>query len=43
MNEEDRTEGIDKIIELHKTKNYKAETLFLATGIFDRYIYSIGV
>jgi hypothetical protein len=38
----DRTYGIQKIMELHKIKKYKVETFFLATGIFDRYIYKVG-
>lgn len=40
--EEDRSYGIQKIFDLHTRKDYKVETLFIAAGIFDRYINLIG-
>lgn len=39
----DRSYGIQKIFDLHQKKDYKVETLFIATGIFDRYIFNVGV
>jgi len=39
----DRSYGIQKIFELHQKKEYKVETLFIAAGIFDRYINMLGV
>lgn len=42
MTEEDRSYGIQKIFDLHSKKDYKVETLFIAAGIFDRYINIIG-
>lgn len=39
----DRSYGIQKIFDLHQKKDYKVETLFIATGIFDRYINAVGV
>ena len=39
----DRSYGIQKIFDLHQKKDYKVETLFIATSIFDRYIHAIGV
>ena len=42
ISECDRTYGMEKILGLHKIKNYKIETLFLASSIFDRYIHKIG-
>lgn len=39
----DRSYGIQKIFDLHQKKDYKVETLFIATNIFDRYIYAVGV
>lgn len=38
----DRSYGIQKIFDLHNKKDYKVETLFVAAGILDRYIYMIG-
>ena len=38
----DRSYGIQKIFDLHGKKDYKVETLFVAAGILDRYIYMIG-
>ena len=38
INSYDRSYGIQKIFDLHMKKDYKVETLFIATGIFDRYI-----
>lgn len=38
----DRSYGIQKIFDLHMKKEYKPETLFIAAGILDRYIYLIG-
>ena len=38
----DRSYGIQKIFDLHLKKEYKRETLFIAAGILDRYIYLIG-
>ena len=38
----DRSYGIQKIFDLHGKKDYKVETLFMAAGILDRYIYMIG-
>jgi len=35
----DRSYGIQKIFDLHQKKDYKVETLFIATNIFDRYIH----
>ena len=42
MSAEDRSYGIQKIFDLHMKKEYKVETLFIAAGIFDRYIYMKG-
>lgn len=39
----DRSYGIQKIFDLHIKKDYKPESLFVAAGILDRYIYMIGV
>ena len=39
----DRSYGIQKSFELHQKKDYKVETLFIAAGIFDRYINMLGV
>jgi len=39
----DRSYGIQKIFDLHAKKDYKPETLFIAQGIFDRYLYMTGV
>lgn len=39
----DRSYGMQKIFYLHREKEYKIETLFVAAGIFDRYINIIGV
>ena len=33
---------MQKLFDLHEWKGYKPETLFLAAGIFDRYIAMIG-
>lgn len=33
-----RSYGVQKIFDLHMKKDYKEETLFIALGIFDRYI-----
>lgn len=38
----DRSYGIQKIFDLHQKKEYKPETLFIAAGILDRYIYMVG-
>jgi hypothetical protein len=38
----DRSYGILKIFDLHSKKEYKRETLFIAAGIFDRYIQMMG-
>ena len=38
----DRSYGIQKIFDLHMKKDYKPETLFIAAGILDRYLYMIG-
>jgi hypothetical protein len=38
----DRSYGIQKIFDLHMKKDYKPETLFVAAGILDRYLYMIG-
>ena len=38
----DRSYGIQKIFDLHMKKEYKQETLFIAAGILDRYIYLVG-
>ena len=43
MNTSDRKRGVKLIIQLHKSKEYKIEILFLAVGIFDRYIKAIGI
>ena len=43
MNEHIRSYGIQKIFDLHCKKEYKEETLFIASGIFDRYINMVGV
>jgi hypothetical protein len=40
--ENSRSYGIQKIFDLHAKKEYKEETLFVAAGIFDRYINTIG-
>ena len=42
MTDYDRSYGIQKIFDLHQKKDYKVETLFVAAGIFDRYIYNVG-
>lgn len=42
FHEEHRQYGIQKIFDLHTRKDYKVETLFIAAGIFDRYINLIG-
>lgn len=42
MTEHARSYGIQKIFDLHQKKDYKEETLFIAAGIFDRYINMIG-
>ena len=39
----DRCYGIQKIFYLHEAKIYKIETLFTACGIFDRYIFMVGL
>ena len=38
INCQDRSYGIQKIFDFHMKKDYKLETLFVAAGIFDRYI-----
>jgi len=38
----DRYCGILKIFDLHEKKEYKPESLFIAVGIFDRYLKFIG-
>ena len=43
MTEHLRSYGIQKIFDLHQKKDYKEETLFIAAGIFDRYINMVGV
>lgn len=43
MTEHLRSYGIQKIFDLHQKKDYKEETLFVAAGIFDRYINISGV
>lgn len=43
MTAHDRSYGIQKIFDLHQKKDYKVETLFIATNIFDRYIHAVGV
>jgi len=43
FNARDRKRGVRLIIQLHKSKDYKIEILFLAVGIFDRYIKAIGI
>jgi len=42
MTEHARSYGIQKIFDLHSKKDYKEETLFIACGIFDRYINMVG-
>lgn len=42
LKESDRSFSIQKIFDLHMKKDYKVETLFIAAGIFDRYINMIG-
>ena len=42
ITQQDRSYGIQKIFDLHTKKEYKNETLFVATSIFDRYINSVG-
>ena len=42
INAYDRSYGIQKIFDLHAKKDYKLESLFLAAGILDRYIYVVG-
>ena len=37
-----RNYGIQRIFYLHDQKQYKRETLFIACGIFDRYIAAVG-
>lgn len=39
----ERAYGMQILIDLHRKKEYKIETLFLAANIFDRYIHSLGV
>lgn len=39
----DRSYAIQKIFDLHTKKDYKAESLFAAAGILDRYLYMIGI
>jgi hypothetical protein len=39
----ERSYGIQKIFDLHLKKEYKNETLFVATQIFDRYINAVGL
>ena len=34
---------MQKMFDLHDKKGYKVETLFIASSIFDRYIFMIGV
>lgn len=41
--EHDRSYGIQKIFELHFKKDYKIETLFIAAGIFDRFLAIHGI
>lgn len=41
--ESSRSYGIQKIYDLHYKKEYKEETLFVAAGIFDRYINEVGI
>ena len=43
MTSYDRSYGIQKIFDLHQKKEYKAETLFVAANILDRYIAMVGV
>ena len=43
MTEHMRSFGIQKIFDLHQKKDYKEETLFIASSIFDRYINIVGV
>ena len=43
MTAHDRSYGIQKIFDLHLKKEYRPESLFVACGIFDRYISAIGV
>jgi hypothetical protein len=43
MTNHDRSYGIQKIFDLHQKKEYKYETLFVAAGIFDRYISALGI
>lgn len=43
MTEVLRSFGIQKIYDLHQKKDYKEETLFIAAGIFDRYVNLVGV
>lgn len=43
MNLGERAYGMQILIDLHKKKDYKIETLFLAANIFDKYICSLGV
>ena len=38
LTSQDRSYGIQKIFDFHMKKDYKLETLFIAAGIFDRYI-----
>ena len=39
----DRSYGIQKIFDLHAKKEYKPESLFIAAGIFDRYLHMMGL
>ena len=43
LSEDDRSFGIQKIFDLHIKKDYKVETIFIAAGIFDRYINTLGL
>ena len=38
LTSQDRSYGIQKIYDFNMKKDYKLETLFIAAGIFDRYI-----
>ena len=39
----DRKYGMQRIMYLHEQKDYKPESLFIATMIFDQYIHSVGM
>jgi hypothetical protein len=42
FDQSDRCAAVQLMLRLHAEKKYKEETIYIAVGIFDRYVREIG-